>query len=136
MREEVKKWREFGQLINESYEQLKKKYIEQSAEEGRRKKFVAALEEEIKSLKELLRQSGVENRNLRETMEGSSNSVIAELRQQNNKLREENVILKKEKEGLEKLLNVKQQEQDILEDEKTISNKLIQQLNDKIKVCF
>eukprot|EP00826_Nyctotherus_ovalis_P051494 TRINITY_DN6439_c0_g3_i3.p1 TRINITY_DN6439_c0_g3~~TRINITY_DN6439_c0_g3_i3.p1 ORF type:complete len:216 (-),score=36.13 TRINITY_DN6439_c0_g3_i3:519-1166(-) len=136
LREEMRKWREFGQLINESYEQLKKKYIEQSAEEEKKKKMMAALEDEVKNLKELLRQSGVENRNLRETMEESSNSTIAELKRQNNKLREENIILRKEKEGLERLLTAKQQEQDILEDEKTVSNKLIQQLNDKIKVCL
>jgi hypothetical protein len=132
LREEVEKWKEFGQLMGESYEQLKKR----CAEEEKKNVSINSLEAQVKNLKELLYQSGIENRKLREMIEGNNSSVIAELKQQNNKLLEENIILRKEKEGLEKLLMAKYQEKDILESEKIVANKLIQQLNAKIKVTF
>jgi len=132
LKEEIEKWKEFSQLMSESYKQLKKKY----AEEEEKKVNINSFESQIKNLKDLLYQSGIENRRLREMLEGNNTSVIAELKQQNNKLVEENIILRKEKEELEKLLIVKYQEKDILESEKTVANKLIQQLNAKIKVIL
>ena len=47
---------------------------------------------------------------------------------------EENKILQREKEEQSKIIIALTQEKDILENEKILNNRLVQQLNDKIKV--
>ena len=115
---EITKWREFGYLLAESYDQLKRKYVEQTANNAKSYQITEALKEQINKLKALLNHSSAENRNLRDEVE---------------KLTEENSTLQNDKEMLEKQFSAKCQEKEVLDNEKSISNKLVQQLNEKIK---
>jgi len=115
---ELKKWKEFGHLLTESYDQLKKKYTEKTISEAKDHQIIEALKEQVTKLKALLNHSSVENRNLREEIENINLTVHN---------------LKKEKETIEKCLSAKCQEIEILQNEKILNNKLVGQLNDKIK---
>ena len=136
LKEEILRLREFGQVLNESYEQLKTKYQTKINEQAADKEIIQSLEDQIKRLTQLLSQTNIDNKNLKKELGNFDEVILMELKQKNNELIEENIILRKEKEGLEKLLTEKYQEKEIFENEKANTNKLIQQLNAKVKVLI
>eukprot|EP00826_Nyctotherus_ovalis_P056432 TRINITY_DN7612_c0_g1_i1.p1 TRINITY_DN7612_c0_g1~~TRINITY_DN7612_c0_g1_i1.p1 ORF type:complete len:263 (+),score=63.54 TRINITY_DN7612_c0_g1_i1:182-970(+) len=121
---ETAKWKEFGHNLAESYDKLRQKYAQQAEAEIRNAQIANALKEQVMKLKALLSHSNAENKQLKEKLESycDTNTNIAGLIKENNELAEENKRLKKDKE--------------LLENEKELSNKVIKQLNDKIKVSI
>jgi len=55
LKEEVEKWRIFGKMMAESYDDLNKKYTEYTKDKEKDKKIVSALKEQIRTLKALLK---------------------------------------------------------------------------------
>ncbi len=137
LRQESAKWREFGYLLTESYDQLKQRHAAAVAETQRSQQIVFALKEQVEKLKALLKHSSTENRCLREKLDSIEKGEITdcgEMKQKYERAVEETRMMKKERDALAKSLAGKQQENEILENEKLLNNKLVQQLNDKIKV--
>ena len=136
LRHEISKWREFGYLLTESYDQLKRKYNTDIVDAGKNKQITAALKEQINKLKALLKHSSNENRVLREQIESNetSGNFISELKNKYEEMVEEVRQMRKENGMLARNLANRSQEKEILENEKVLNNKLVQQLNEKIKV--
>jgi len=136
LRQDLAKWREFGHLMAESYDQLKKKHAAIASDSNKNKQIVEALKEQINKLKALLKHSSNENRLLREELENRENVDfnIKEMKAKIEELTEENRIVKKDRDATVKNLAGRNQEKEILENEKALNNKLVQQLNEKIKV--
>jgi uncharacterized membrane-anchored protein YjiN (DUF445 family) len=134
---EVAKWKEFGHLLAESYDRLKKKYAKQVEAEKKGKQITEALKDQVNKLKALLNHCNAENKDLKQMLENSSpysNLSYIDLEKRVSELMEENETLRKDKQNADRLVVALTQEKDILENEKTLNNKLVQQLNDKIKV--
>jgi hypothetical protein len=55
LKEEVDKWRIFGKMMAESYDDLNKKYTEYTKDKEKDKKIVIALKEQVRTLKALLK---------------------------------------------------------------------------------
>ena len=133
---ELEKWKEFGYLLAESYDQLKKNCNKELAESARSKEIIKALKDQIGKLKDLLKHANKENEALRTEL-ASEENIREEFIANRNKLEaalEENKNIYKEKENLLKRVTAAEKEKEFLSNEKTLSEKLVQQLNDKIKV--
>jgi len=138
LKKEVEKWKEFGYLLAESYDQLKKNFAKESNENSKNKKIVIALKEQVSKLKDLLKH--VQNEKEKIEQELSNEETIREQFIMNkNKfvdINSENARLKQESEKLAKKLNALEKENEILYNEKSLNEKMVTQLNEKIKVFF
>jgi hypothetical protein len=135
LRADLEKWREFGYLLAESYDQLKKNVANERSQHVQDAEIVRALKEQVTKLKTLLKHSYKENEALRAEL--ASRETLREqyvVRNVRPDLPEEYKALQKENDKLLKLLAAVTKEKDILDKEKLNSAKLVQQLSDKIKV--
>lgn len=135
LKTEVAKWKEFGHLLAESYDKLKKKHVKQVEAEKKGRLITEALKDQVNKLKALLNHCTAENKDLKRMLESFQTDFHSpELERRFSELKSENDLLRREKENLSRLVAALTQEKDILENEKVLNNKLVQQLNDKIKV--
>jgi len=67
LKDEVEKWRIFGKMMAESYDDLNKKYTEFMKEKEKDKKIVNALKDQVNTLKALLKASKDENLKIQES---------------------------------------------------------------------
>lgn len=138
IRAELEKWKEFGYLLAESYDQLKKNCNREIEEHGRNRQIIQALKEQVGKLKDILKHVNKENDDIRSELADEEN-----IREQfvANKAKLEAALEevrtgKREREKLTKQLNAVEKEREILSNEKILNSKLVQQLSDKIKVSF
>eukprot|EP01022_Parablepharisma_sp_SALTPOND_P004480 TRINITY_DN120372_c1_g1_i1.p1 TRINITY_DN120372_c1_g1~~TRINITY_DN120372_c1_g1_i1.p1 ORF type:complete len:684 (-),score=40.78 TRINITY_DN120372_c1_g1_i1:1858-3909(-) len=135
MRKELEKWKEFGYLLAESYDQLKKNFNKEIAESSKNKQIIKALKEQVTKLKDLLKHTQGENESLRNELsnEESIREHFITIKGRLEAAIEENRALRKENEKLIRQINAGEREKEIWQNEKLLNEKLVQQLNDKIK---
>lgn len=135
---ELEKWRQFGYLLAESYDQLKKNYNQQLTESGKFKQIIKALKDQVGKLKALLTHKTSENENLLSELANEENIREDYIRLKNEfeNLQKENIELKKGNHQLMTQISASEKQIEILGNEKLLNEKLVQQLNEKIKVIF
>lgn len=129
---ELEKWRECCKALIEIYDSLNKKLYSCSNKSTNTKEIIKELKEKVDKLNTLLYHATAENRILNEKLEKQNN--ISENQLKIAELAEENETLKQANEILQKQLNNIKKDYKILENERIVSSKLVQQLNIKIKV--
>ena len=135
-RKELDKWKEFGYLLAESYDQLKKNFANEVSEKSKQIQIISALKEQVSKLKDLLKHSQSECELLRNELatEESIREQFVELKSKLENAMDENMVLITENEKLVKQINASEKEKEIMHNEKLLNEKLVQQLNDKVKV--
>ena len=129
MRQDLEKWRQFGYLLAESYDELKTQQKKLVEEKERDRKIIAALKEQVNKIKQLLHHSNQENENLREEL-----ATEHSIREQFISTKEKYQALKEENSQLKKYTTASDEEKKMLINEKEMTSKIVQQLNSKIKV--
>jgi len=117
LKEEVDKWRIFGKMMAESYDDLNKKYTEYTKDKEKDKKIVSALKEQVRTLKALLKAAKEEPKS--KTKENSAHPEFSSKKgDDHNKellyLTKELELIRKENQETVKVLEFLKNENEIL----------------------
>ena len=78
---EIEKWKKFGYLMAESYDELKKEHEKDKVERDKDKKIIAAMKDQITKLKQIIQAKNIDE----SFADIDYKSIIENLKEENNR---------------------------------------------------
>ena len=136
LRGDLGKWRQFGYLLAESFDEIKQEQKVLLGERAKDAKVIEALKEQNNKLKALIGHSNTENQRLRDELSSEQRvrENIIKLKDNIDLLNVKIEEIEGEKLKLSKYITGMNREKESLVNENELNSKIIQQLNMKMKV--